>query len=179
MYIFWESQMKNIIREPNQQAQSTVRQNGFGKRALLCVFWSQRIVAWYEPLKKVKQCLIQYTNNNWPIWFFLCVKNARNVILSNIKWFFLMIVLWYTENSHSGIWCPIRLTHQTWCHQATTYFRRWDTHLKNSLTKIWKTSSMAGYVAKEEHFFLFWRGVHKLLEWSEKFVARNSQYFEE
>lgn len=48
---FVNPKRKRSYVDPGQPAQSTPRPNRFGKKTMLCVFWDQRGVIWYELLK--------------------------------------------------------------------------------------------------------------------------------
>ena len=152
---------------------------------MLCVWWVQKDVIYYELLKPgEKPLILNATGNHWWIWTKHCVKNDQNIKGGNTKWFCFLIMHHRTQQNRSRkrwrrLVCKyfrMRLTHQTWLHPITTYLHRWDTHLRSSaslLTKMHENSLMIGLSQKRSSF---WLGIHKSLERWEKYS--DGQYFE-
>ena len=51
MDLFRECEMKKIICGPGTPAKSTAKPNRFGKKTMMCVWWDQKGIVYYELLK--------------------------------------------------------------------------------------------------------------------------------
>jgi len=172
--------------DPGAPFTSTARPNRFGRKTMLCVWWDQKGVVYYELLKP-KRLISNAINNNWSIWTVRCLKNDQNTKRGNTRSFFSMTMLHHirqnqfgTRWKHSaGKFYPMRLTHQTWLFPITTCLHRWVAH-SAALWFVRRCEKMARWMVrgKKRGRFFYWRGIHKLLERWEKCVTSKGAYFE-
>ena len=138
---------KKSYVDPGQPATSTARPNRFGKKTMLCIWWDQSSVIYYELLKPgetVNTASYQQQLINLNRVF----KSKRPEYQKRqTRSFFSMTTLHHirqerfaTRWKHSiGKCLRMRLTHQNWPHPIITYSLRWDTHSLGSasiLTKV-------------------------------------------
>ena len=147
-----------------QPSTSSSRPNRFGWKTMLCVWWDQEGVIYYELLNpgetvnahRYHQQLIK-----------LCVKNSawKKAALSEktrLTWFSFTTTYhgthqqWFKTWRHSTGKCyPIPLTYQTW-HLLTITFHRWATRSLSGTSILMKTSEnglMSDLRRKMRNFF--------------------------
>ena len=162
-WIFFENpKRKKSWVDPGAPSISTARPNRFDRKTMLCVWWDQKGVAYYELLKPGETVNTNAINNNCSIWTVRCLKNDQNTKRDNTRSFFSMTMLHHIRQNqfgtcwkHSaGKFYPMRLTHQTWLLPITTCLHRWSHLLSSALvrTKMWKNDSMNGSRQKEKIF---------------------------
>lgn len=178
---------KSYVR-PGQPAKSTARPDRFGKKAMLCVFWDQRGVIWYDLLKtgetvngeRYKQQLIELNRA-------LLQKRPE-----------------YQKRQHKVIFLDDNApSHRARPARETVELLNWDqlphaAYSPDLAPSDYHLFSSMGHALAEQHFDsyenvrkwlddwfaskdeqFFWRGIHKLPERWEKCVASNGHYFEE
>ena len=78
MWIHFENpNRKKSWVDPDGPSTSTARPKRFGRMTMLCVWWDQSDVIYYELLKSGKRLTLNVSNNNWAIWNVPCFKKAR------------------------------------------------------------------------------------------------------
>ena len=170
------------------KAKSTAKRNHFGKKAMLCVFWDQRGVIWYDLLKpgetvngeryrqqladlkralrqkrpeyQARQHKVIFLDDNAPPHR---TRETKELVQS-YGWEPLAHAAYSPDLAPSDYHLFASMGH------ALTE-KRFDSH-ENA--KKWLDD---WFVEKDEQFF--WRGIHKLPERWEKCVASDGNYFEE
>jgi len=146
------SDPKRILKDhvtPGEPSTSTARPNRYGRKTMLCVWWDQKDVIYYELLKpgetvNTKRYRQKIINLNQA----LCEKRPKHQKRQH-KVILFMIMHHHTQQNWSrkrlrhlvGKYFRMRLTHQIWLHPITTYLHRWDMHLLSSasfLTKMYE-----------------------------------------
>lgn len=173
--------------DPGQPSTSTPKPNRFGKKTMLCVWWDQQGIIYFELLKpgetvntdRYHQQLIKlhrairekrpefkerhdsliFLHDNAPAHTSLVVRNY----LKNIKWEALPHPPYSPDLAPSDYHLFSSMGHALTEQHFTSYedVRKW--------LNEW-------FASKEEIFF--WRGIHKLPERWEKCVASDGKYFE-
>ena len=100
---FWESQAQKIMGRPGALSTSTARPNRFGRKTMLCVWWDQKDVVYYELLKpgetvntkRYQQQLIDLNRS-------LLKKPDQNTKRGNTRSFFSMIMLHHIRQNQFG-----------------------------------------------------------------------------
>lgn len=188
-WIYFENpKRKRSYVDPGQPAQSTARANRFGKKALLCIFWDQSGIVWYELLK-------QGETVSGPIYQRQLADLNRALREKRPE---------YQARQHKVIFLDDNApAHRTKATRDLVDSYSWealphaayspdlapsDYHLFSSLGHALKEQRFISYenmknwlddwfAAKDNTFF--WRGIHKLPERWEKCVASDGKYFEE
>jgi [histone H3]-lysine36 N-dimethyltransferase SETMAR len=178
---------KSYVRR-GQPAKSTARPDRFGKKALLCVFWDQGGVVWYDLLKPgetvngqryqqqltdlnraIRQKRPEYQLRHDKI--ILLDDNApphrtrdNKNLVESFSWEQLTHPPYSPDLAPSDYHLFSSMGHAL----AEQHFNSYEE------VKKWLDDWFA---SKDEQFF--WRGIHKLPERWEKCVASNGHYFEE
>jgi len=63
-WIFFENPKRKKSWDPGASSTSTARPNRFGRKMMLCVWWNQKNVVYYELLKPGETVNIKRYNNN-------------------------------------------------------------------------------------------------------------------
>jgi [histone H3]-lysine36 N-dimethyltransferase SETMAR len=178
---------KSYVRR-GQPAKSTARPDRFGKKALLCIFWDQRGVIWYDLLKpgqtvtsqryrqqltglnnallekrpeyQTRQHKVIFLDDNAPPHRAAATKNK----VTQLKWEQLPHAAYSPDLAPSDYHLFSSMGHAL----AEQHFNSYE-NVKNWLDEY--------ITSKDEEFF--WRGIHKLPERWAKCVASNGYYFEE
>lgn len=185
---FKNPKRKKSYVSPGQASTSTPRPDRFGKKAMLCIFWDQRGVIWYDLLKtgetvtgaRYNQQLIDLNN---------AIREKRpEYQLRHDK------IIFQDDNAspHRTLvnknlvsafgWEP--LTHPPYSPDLAPS----DYYLFSSMGHALNDSRFNSYeevqkwlddwiASKNENFF--WRGIHKLPERWERCVASDGNYFED
>jgi len=145
---FWESQAQKIMDRPRHPPQDRIT---FGRKTMLCVWWDQKGVVYYELLKPGETVNTKRYQQQ-SIWT-VRLKNDQNTKRGNTRSFFFMTMRHHIrQNQFRTRWkhsaekfYPMQLTYQTWLLPITICLYRWVTHLLNSALvhmKMWKNGSM-------------------------------------
>lgn len=161
-WIFFENpKRKKSWVGPGEPSTSSARPNRFGKKTMLCVWWDQKGVVYYELLKPGETINTQrYQQQIIELARELCKKRPEYARVS----FSSMTTHHHTQQDWSGIrWMhlagscyPTRPTLQIWPLPTTICLRRWDTRLLSStsiLMKMLKNGSMGGSYPKGMNSF--------------------------
>jgi len=187
-WIYFENpKRKKSYVNPGQPAKSTARPNRFGRKAMLCVFWDQAGVIWWELLKpgetvtseRYKQQLIDLNHNlrrNRPEYRkrqhkpILLDDNApphrgrpAKETVAELNFEQLAHAAYSPDLAPSDYHLFASLGHALAGRRFTSYGN----------LKIWLRNWF-----KDKNRRFFWQGIHKLPERWEKCVASNGHYFE-
>ena len=161
-------------------------ERSYGRKTMLCVWWDQKGVIYYELLKPGETVNIErYRQQMINLNQALC-ESDQNIKKGNTKWFLFMIMHHHTQQNWSrkrlrhlvGKYFRMRLTHQ---------MALFDYHLFASMGHALAQQRFTSYEdvrkwlddwfdSKEQQFF--WCGIHKLSNRWKKCIATNGQYFE-
>jgi len=146
--------------DPAQLSISSSRRNRFGRKTMLCVWWDQDGIIYYELLKpgetvNAHQQLIKLHRALHEKRPHYRKRHDKLIFLHNTPSHTLTMV--QTTWRHSiGKCYPIPLTHQTWHLLTITCFRRWTTERSLSgISILTKTSEngLSGLPRKMRNFF--------------------------
>lgn len=188
-WIYFENpkRKRSYVRR-GQKAKSTPRPNRFGRKAMLCVFWDQAGIIWWELLQpgetvtgeRYKQ---QLTNLNRNL-----LKNRPEYRKRQHK----PILLDDNAPPHRGLQVRETVDDLDWEHLPHAAYSPdlapSDYHLFSSMGHALAEQHFRSYADvkkwvgdwfKSKNRRFFWRGIHKLPERWEKCVATNGHYFEE
>jgi len=185
-WIYFENpKRKRSWVTPREPSTSTARPNRYGRKTILCVWWDQKSVIYYELLKSGETVNTEHYRQQ--------MINLNQALYEKRpeyqKWQHKVILLHDNTSSHTtklvketiealfGKYFHMRLTHQTWLRPIITYLHRWDTHLLSSFTSYQDVRKWLDdwFDSKEQQFF--WRGIHKLSNMWKKCIATDGQYF--
>jgi len=176
---------KNTTLSPVNRCQSistSTPPNIHGSKIMLCIWWDQKDLVYYELLKPGNSITAIDIGYNWFVWAVHCEKNGRNTSKDMIKLFFFMttlgfmftkIVKKYLEtlkwdvlplppfSGHCSFWLLVVPKAAT-SHRFTSF-----AEIEN-----WFQNWIA---FKDESFFR--DGIRKLPERWEKVVGSDGQYF--
>ena len=178
---------KKSYVKPGQPAKSTAKPNIHGRKVILCIWWDQKSMLYYELLKPGETI-------NWERYRtqLICLKRAIAVKRPGYATRHEAIIS-HHDNARPHVAIPVRnfllnsgwevLRHLPYSPDLapSDYHLFWS--MQNTLTGIrfpseqgikhWLDSFLA---AKPAQFF--WDGIHKLPERWEKVIASDGQYFE-
>lgn len=186
-WIYFENpKRKRSWLSPGEPSTSTARPNRYGRKAMLCVWWDQAGIIYYELLKpgetvnteRYRQQMIDLNQ---------AVQEKRPGYRRRQH---KMILLHDNAPSHKAQPVKDKITEFGWeilSHAAySPDLAPSDYHLFASMGHALAEQRFTSYenlrkwldewFAKKEDFF--WRGIHKLPERWEKCIASNGQYFE-
>ena len=146
---------KKSWRPPGHASTSTAKPNIYGKKLLLCIWWDQLGVVYYELLKPNETIVEFFTEHNWWDWVKHSRKSAPTTTPDTAKLFFCMIMLVHILQRRSKpIWkhlsrkfYPSRRIHHILFLLISTYFDRWPMACLSSTSnhmKIPKIGSIRG-----------------------------------
>lgn len=187
-WIYFENpKKKKSWVDPGQPSTSTARPNRFGKKAMLCVWWDQQGVLYYELLKpgetvnahryhrqliKLRQAInekrpefrlrhdkLVFQHDNAPAHNSLLVRNY----LDTVNWEILAHPPYSPDVAPSDYYLFSSMAHAL----KEQHFASYE-EVGKWLDEWFATKSQEWY----------WRGIHKLPERWEKCVASDGQYFE-
>ena len=188
-WIFFENpKRKKSWVDPGQASTSTARPNRFGKKAMLCVFWDQRGVIWYDLLKAGQTVTGERYQQQ--------LAELNRVLLQKRPE--------YQQRQHKVILLDDNApSHRTRATRELVESYNWeslthaayspdlapsDFHLFSSMGHALAEQRFTSYedvkkwlddwFGSKDHQF-YWRGIHKLPERWEKCVASDGDYFEE
>jgi len=89
---FQNPKRKKFWVDPAQPSIFSSRPNRFGRKTMLCVWWNQEGVIYYELLKPSEMLTLQFDQllaitNNWSNCNVLCVKKGRIIGKDMTSWF--------------------------------------------------------------------------------------------
>ena len=158
---FGNPKRKKSWVDPGAPSTSTARSNRFGRKTMLCVWWDQKGVVYYELLKpgetvntkRYQQQLIdlnRFLFKKRPEY----QKRPHKVIFSMTMLHHIRQNQFGTRWKHSaGKFYPMWLTYQTWLLPIITCLHRWVTCWAALwFAKMWKNGSMNGSWQKGKIF---------------------------
>ena len=178
----WNPKRKKSWIDPAQPSTSSSRLNRFRRNTILCVWWDQESVIYYELLKP-DETVNAYRYHQQLIKLHRALREKRPHYW---KWHDKLIFLHDNAPSHTSTivqnyletldWevLPPRLL--IWHLLTIICFRRWATRSLSSSSILTKTKMTWWFASKNEEFF--WRGIHKLPERWEKCIISEGKYFE-
>ena len=174
---------------PGEPSTSTARPNRFGKKTMLCVWWDQKGVIYYELLKPGETVNTnRYRQQMIDLNRALREKRPEYGKRQGTKSFCFMIMLHHTQQNGSGKRSRRSAQREILAHAVySPDLAPSDYHLFASLGHALAEQHFNSYenvrkwldnwfASKEELFF--WRGIHTLPERWEKCINSNGDYFE-
>ena len=185
-WIFYDNpKKKKYYAKPNQSLPSTSistpRPNIHGSKIMLCIWWDQKNLVYYELLKPGDSITSDWYTSigyNWFVWAVHCEKNGRNTSKDMIKLFFmttlglislkiyLETLKWDVFTAHSP-YSPDIAPSDYWL------FRRMEGSSKSPIHFFRKNRKLDRLQRRS----FFRDGIRKLPERWEKVVGSNGQYF--
>ena len=179
---------KKLYVKPGQAAKSTAKPNIHGVKVMLCIWWNQKGVLYYELLKpgetiNGERCLTQL------IRFKRAIAEKRPEYATRHE-----AIIFHHENARPHVAIPVKnylensgwkiLPHPPYSPDlAPSDYHFFRSPMQNALTGIRFTSEQgiknwldSFLAAKPAQFF--WDEIHKLPDRWEKFIASDGQYFE-